>query len=99
MPTRSAINLVHDLLSSHFGPIVASVGRVLARSGSLPLAHVAVNASLTPALVKQALLVLIHHNFVEVAVNVRGFKEYTLNTDKVLCIVRFPRYIYIAKLL
>ena len=48
---------------------------------------------------KKALYILMQHNVVDYDLHKRGFVEYRLNTENVLTRLRFPRYIYSAKML
>lgn len=48
---------------------------------------------------KKALCVLIQHNLGTYQIQKRGFVEYSVQCSRVLCILRYPRYIYTAKTL
>ena len=56
-------------------------------------------ALLCPGQVKKALCVLIQHNLVTYQLQKRGCVEYEAQCQRVLRILRYPRYIYAAKTL
>ncbi|XP_015505787.1 DNA-directed RNA polymerase III subunit RPC3 isoform X2 [Parus major] len=87
--TQAELRLCSLLLQEHFGEIVEKVGNSLLRTGPRPLR----------LLVKKALCVLIQHNLVRYEVQPRGSVEYEARSERILRILRYPRYIYTAKTL
>lgn len=61
------------------------------------LCHIVKATGLPLSKVKEALRVLIHHNFVEFRQHAKGYVEYLINSDRVLYMLRYPRYAYCAK--
>nr|XP_033780964.1 LOW QUALITY PROTEIN: DNA-directed RNA polymerase III subunit RPC3 [Geotrypetes seraphini] len=97
--TQAEIKLCSLLLQEHFGEIVDKVGTYLLRTGSQPLRLISNDTGTPVDQVKKALCVLIQHNLVSYQLNKRGFVEYEAHHDRVLRILRYPRYIYNAKTL
>ncbi|XP_045129166.1 DNA-directed RNA polymerase III subunit RPC3-like [Portunus trituberculatus] len=87
----------NKILQEYFGDIVAKVGQVLFQRGRNPLRVICANARLAPTKVSQALAVLIQHNLVVWEEWRRGIPAYTLLHDRVLLILRFPRYVYLVR--
>ncbi|KAI0217131.1 DNA-directed RNA polymerase III subunit RPC3 [Lamellibrachia satsuma] len=65
----------------------------------MPLRTIAQDLSLKLSQTKQTLYTLMQHNMVDYELHKRGFVEYRLNIENVLIRLRFPRYIYSAKML
>ncbi|XP_069074042.1 DNA-directed RNA polymerase III subunit RPC3 isoform X1 [Pleurodeles waltl] len=97
--TQAEIKLCSLLLEEHFGEIVDRVGTYLLSTGSQLLRVISHETSTSLGQVRKALCVLIQHNLVDFQVNKRGFVEYAAHCDRVLRILRYPRYIYTAKTL
>ncbi|CAG2113468.1 unnamed protein product [Medioppia subpectinata] len=93
------IYLSYLLVSQHFGSIVASVAKVLLHSGSTPLPLIAKECKESALNVKKSLMTLIQHNFVTSETNSKGFVEYTIDVEEVLSLLRYPKYIYVSKVL
>uniref|UniRef100_A0A8D0GA23 DNA-directed RNA polymerase III subunit RPC3 n=1 Tax=Sphenodon punctatus TaxID=8508 RepID=A0A8D0GA23_SPHPU len=97
--TQAEIKLCSLLLQEHFGEIVDKIGTHLIQAGSQPLRMITHDTGMSPDQVKKALCVLIQHNLVTYQLQKRGFVEYEAQCDRVLRILRYPRYIYTAKTL
>nr|XP_060614565.1 DNA-directed RNA polymerase III subunit RPC3-like [Anolis sagrei ordinatus] len=99
--TQAQIQLCSLLLREHFGEIVGAIGTQLIRRGGQPLGVLAHQARRPLHQVRKALCVLIHHGLVSFhAPRRRGAAvEYEAHCGRVLRLLRFPRYIYMAKTL
>ncbi|NXB62961.1 RPC3 polymerase, partial [Struthidea cinerea] len=97
--TQAELRLCSLLLQEHFGEIVEKVGNSLLRTGPRPLRLLVGDTGLLPDQVKKALCVLIQHNLVRFEVQPRGSVEYEARSERILRILRYPRYIYTAKTL
>ncbi|NXM63615.1 RPC3 polymerase, partial [Illadopsis cleaveri] len=97
--TQAELRLCSLLLQEHFGEIVEKVGNSLLRTGPRPLRLLVGDTGLLPDQVKKALCVLIQHNLVRYEVQPRGSVEYEAQSERILRILRYPRYIYTAKTL
>ncbi|NWW33451.1 RPC3 polymerase, partial [Panurus biarmicus] len=97
--TQAELRLCSLLLQEHFGEIVEIVGNSLLRTGPRPLRLLVGDTGLLPDQVKKALCVLIQHNLVRYEVQPRGSVEYEARSERILRILRYPRYIYTAKTL
>ncbi|NXY38090.1 RPC3 polymerase, partial [Pomatorhinus ruficollis] len=97
--TQAELRLCSLLLQEHFGDIVEKVGNSLLRTGPRPLRLLVGDTGLLPDQVKKALCVLIQHNLVRYEVQPRGSVEYEARSERILRILRYPRYIYTAKTL
>ncbi|NXS33246.1 RPC3 polymerase, partial [Pomatostomus ruficeps] len=97
--TQAELRLCSLLLQEHFGEIVEKVGNSLLRTGPRPLRLLVGDTGLLPDQVKKALCVLIQHNLVRYEAQPRGSVEYEARSERILRILRYPRYIYTAKTL
>ncbi|NXF27830.1 RPC3 polymerase, partial [Rhodinocichla rosea] len=97
--TQAELRLCSLLLREHFGEIVEKVGNSLLRTGPRPLRLLVGDTGLLPDQVKKALCVLIQHGLVRFEAQPRGWVEYEARRERVLRILRYPRYIYTAKAL
>ncbi|NXQ36822.1 RPC3 polymerase, partial [Alaudala cheleensis] len=98
--TQAELRLCSLLLQEHFGEIVEKVGTSLLRTGPRPLRLLVGDTGLLSDQVKKALCVLIQHNLVRYDVlQPRGCVEYEARSERILRILRYPRYIYTAKTL
>ncbi|NXQ58404.1 RPC3 polymerase, partial [Anthoscopus minutus] len=97
--TQAELRLCSLLLQEHFGEIVEKVGNSLLRTGPRPLRLLVGDTGLLVDQVKKALCVLIQHNLVRYEVQPRGSVEYEARSERILRILRYPRYIYTAKTL
>ncbi|NXC00459.1 RPC3 polymerase, partial [Orthonyx spaldingii] len=97
--TQAELRLCSLLLQEHFGEIVEKVGISLLRTGPRPLRLLVGDTGLLPDQVKKALCVLIQHNLVRYELQPRGCVEYEARSERILRILRYPRYIYTAKTL
>ncbi|KAF5904485.1 DNA-directed RNA polymerase III subunit RPC3, partial [Clarias magur] len=98
--TGQEMRLCGLLLREHFGEVVEKVGVHLLRSGTLNLRALAHETSTSLDLVKKCLCVLVQHGMAKFGPGRRGPAgpvEYQLNNERVLYMLRFPRYIYTAK--
>uniref|UniRef100_A0A671WHX4 DNA-directed RNA polymerase III subunit RPC3 n=1 Tax=Sparus aurata TaxID=8175 RepID=A0A671WHX4_SPAAU len=100
--TAQEVRLCGLLLREHFGEVVEKVGRHLIRSGAQNLRTLLHETGISIDLVKKSLCVLVQHG---VCVFSSGRKgpgsptEYRTSCDRILRILRYPRYIYTAKTL
>ncbi|XP_011160696.2 DNA-directed RNA polymerase III subunit RPC3 isoform X2 [Solenopsis invicta] len=83
------------LLEEFFGSIVQCIGNSLLY-GTKTLRAICFGTSLPVAKVKEGLCVLIKHGFVTYQRNEEEV-EYTIYQDKIIMILRYPRYILFAK--
>lgn len=97
--TQAELRLCSLLLQEHFGEIVEKVGNSLLRTGPRPLRLLVGDTGLLMDQVKKALCVLIQHSLVRYEVQPRGSVEYEAQSERILRILRYPRYIYTAKTL
>ncbi|KAM7293070.1 DNA-directed RNA polymerase III subunit RPC3 [Ixodes scapularis] len=91
-----ACNLI---LKEHFGTVVAAVGGSLLKVSSRSLPQLLKSTDLPASKVKKALMVLIHHNIVDFRLHPKGYVEYIIDADRVLYMLRYPRYTHCAKTL
>lgn len=100
--TAQEVRLCGLLLREHFGEVVEKIGTHLLRSGAQNLRTV-VHESGTPLdLVKKSLCVLMNHGACTFSVGRKGPGspvEYRASGERILRILRYPRYIYTAKTL
>lgn len=87
------------LLKDNFGDIVSSVGLYLAKKGCTALRILSNETNFTLDQVRKALCVLIQHNLATFQQHSRGFVTYQLDTEQVLLLLNYARYIYCAKTL
>lgn len=98
--TAQEVRLCGLLLQEHFGEVVEKVAVHLICSGALTLRAIVQGTSLPPDLVKKVLCVLVQHG---VCVYGGGRRapgapvEYCVCVERVLLMLRYPRYIYTAK--
>ncbi|XP_055766823.1 DNA-directed RNA polymerase III subunit RPC3-like isoform X3 [Salvelinus fontinalis] len=100
--TAQEVRLCGLLLQEHFGEVVERIGTHLLRGGAQNLRTIA-NETNTPLdLVKKSLCVLVQHGACEFVSGRRGPGspvEYRASCERVLRVLRYPRYIYTAKTL
>ncbi|XP_038851083.1 DNA-directed RNA polymerase III subunit RPC3-like [Salvelinus namaycush] len=100
--TAQEVRLCGLLLQEHFGEVVERIGTHLLRGGAQNLRTIA-NETNTPLdLVKKSLCVLVQHGACEFGSGRRGPGspvEYRASCERVLRVLRYPRYIYTAKTL
>ncbi|XP_053823169.1 DNA-directed RNA polymerase III subunit RPC3-like isoform X1 [Vidua chalybeata] len=97
--TQAELRLCSLLLRENFGEIVEKVGNSLLRTGPRPLRLLVGDTGLLPDQVKKALCVLLQHGLARYEPQPRGAVEYEARGERVLRILRYPRYIYTAKTL
>ncbi|CAG2171670.1 unnamed protein product, partial [Oppiella nova] len=97
--SANEISVAYLLISEHFGSIVASVAQVLLHNGSTPLPLIVQSCKESKHNTKKSLMILIQHNFVTFSTNPKGFVEYDMDVEEVLCLLRYPKYIYVSKML
>lgn len=85
------------ILKEYFGDIVAKVGDTLFQDGLNPLRILCSSTKLPINKVKEAVAVLIKHNLVTWEDWRPGIPCYRLLRDRVLLILRFPRYVYLVR--
>ncbi|XP_066539424.1 DNA-directed RNA polymerase III subunit RPC3 [Hoplias malabaricus] len=98
--TAQEVRLCGLLLQEHFGEVVERIGTELLRSGSLSLRALVHQTKLPLDLVKKSLCVLVQHDVCSFGPGRKGPGgpvEYTANSEKILFMLRYPRYIYTAK--
>ncbi|XP_030640568.1 DNA-directed RNA polymerase III subunit RPC3 [Chanos chanos] len=91
------VRLCGLLLQEHFGEVVEKIGIHLLRSGALNLRAVVQETNTSLDLVKKSLCVLVQHGMCTFERSRRGVVEYRASCERVLRILRYPRYIYTAK--
>lgn len=89
--------LCHKILQEIFGEIVANVGQVLFKLGTNPLRVIKGNINIPEDKVREALAVLIQHNLVTYNEWHTNIPAYTLEHERILLMVRFPRYVYMVR--
>ncbi|XP_043972736.1 DNA-directed RNA polymerase III subunit RPC3 [Gambusia affinis] len=100
--TAQEIRLCGLLLQEHFGEVVEKVGTHLLRSGAQNLRTVVQETNLSVDLVKKCLCVLVQHGaccFTSGRKGPGSPAEYRACCDRILRVLRYPRYIYTAKTL
>ncbi|XP_015236009.1 PREDICTED: DNA-directed RNA polymerase III subunit RPC3-like [Cyprinodon variegatus] len=100
--TAQEIRLCGLLLREHFGEVVEKVGTHLLRSGAQNLRTIVHETNLSVDMVKKCLCVLVQHGACLFTAGRKGPgspTEYRACCDRVLRILRYPRYIYTAKTL
>ncbi|XP_074603445.1 RNA polymerase III subunit C [Brevipalpus obovatus] len=93
------VRLCTQLLSEYFGEIVSKVGESLMQLGQSPLAIIINHCGQSASNCKKSIATLIQHQMVTFGKHSRGYTEYTINPDRVLLLLRYPRYIHIAKVM
>ncbi|XP_042220401.1 DNA-directed RNA polymerase III subunit RPC3-like isoform X1 [Homarus americanus] len=89
--------ICYKILNEYFGDIVAKVGEALFLKGVNPLRVICASTKLPLVKVSEAVAVLIQHNLVTWEEWRPGIPCYTLLHDRVLLILRFPRYVYLVR--
>ncbi|XP_076010720.1 DNA-directed RNA polymerase III subunit RPC3 [Genypterus blacodes] len=100
--TAQEVRLCGLLLREHFGDVVEKVGTQLLKSGAQNLRVIIHEAGIPLDLVKKSLCVLVHHGACVFSTGRRGPgspTEYQTSCERILRILRYPRYIYTAKTL
>uniref|UniRef100_A0A3Q1FIU1 DNA-directed RNA polymerase III subunit RPC3 n=1 Tax=Acanthochromis polyacanthus TaxID=80966 RepID=A0A3Q1FIU1_9TELE len=100
--TAQEVRLCGLLLREHFGEVVEKVGTQLLRSGAQNLRTIIHETGLSVDLVKKSLMVLVQHGACLFSSGRKGPgspTEYRSGCDRILRILRYPRYIYTAKTL
>uniref|UniRef100_A0A3P8S1T1 DNA-directed RNA polymerase III subunit RPC3 n=1 Tax=Amphiprion percula TaxID=161767 RepID=A0A3P8S1T1_AMPPE len=100
--TAQEVRLCGLLLREHFGEVVEKVGTHLLRSGAQNLRTIIHETGLSVDLVKKSLMVLVQHGACLFSSGRKGPgspTEYRSGCDRILRILRYPRYIYTAKTL
>ncbi|XP_007556120.1 DNA-directed RNA polymerase III subunit RPC3 [Poecilia formosa] len=100
--TAQEIRLCGLLLQEHFGEMVEKVGTHLLRSGAQNLRTIVQETNLSVDLVKKCLCVLVQHGaccFTSGRKGPGSPTEYRACCDRILRVLRYPRYIYTAKTL
>ncbi|CAI5662234.1 unnamed protein product [Oreochromis niloticus] len=100
--TAQEVRLCGLLLQEHFGEVVEKVGTHLLKSGAQNLRTIIHETGLSVDLVKKSLCVLVQHGATTFSSGRKGLgspTEYHTSCDRILRILRYPRYIYTAKTL
>ncbi|KAM9309344.1 DNA-directed RNA polymerase III subunit RPC3 [Pholidichthys leucotaenia] len=100
--TAQEVRLCGLLLREHFGEVVEKVGTHLLRNGAQNLRAIIHETGLSVDLVKKSLCVLVQHRACFCRSGRKGPgspTEYQTSDDRILRILRYPRYIYTAKTL
>ncbi|XP_037793487.1 LOW QUALITY PROTEIN: DNA-directed RNA polymerase III subunit RPC3-like [Penaeus monodon] len=87
----------YKILNEYFGDIVARVGDALFQKGLNPLRVICAHTKLPHSKVSEALAVLVQHNLVTWEEWRPQIPGYTLLHDRILLILRFPRYVYLVR--
>lgn len=99
MNRQSIIDLGSLLLQECYGQIVADVGCVLMQNGPCPMRFISTECKQSILNVKKALITLIQHQFVTHETNSVGLTIYKIDVNRVINILRYPKFIYSAKML
>uniref|UniRef100_H3DQC2 DNA-directed RNA polymerase III subunit RPC3 n=1 Tax=Tetraodon nigroviridis TaxID=99883 RepID=H3DQC2_TETNG len=98
--TTQEVRLCGLLLREHFGEVVEKVGTHLLKSGAQNLRTILHETGMPLDLVKKALCVLVQHGICVFRHRGPGRPtDYQSSCDRILRILRYPRYIYTAKTL
>ncbi|XP_070690726.1 DNA-directed RNA polymerase III subunit RPC3 [Pempheris klunzingeri] len=100
--TTQEVRLCGLLLREHFGDVVEKVGTHLLRNGAQNLRTIIHETGISLDLVKKSLCVLVQHGTCVFSSGRKGPgspMEYRTGCDRILRILRYPRYIYTAKTL
>lgn len=100
--TCQEVRLCGLLLREHFGEVVEKVGTHLLRSGAQNLRIIIHETGISLDQVKKSLCVLVQHGVCVFSSGRKGAgspTEYRTSCDRILRILRYPRYIYTAKTL
>uniref|UniRef100_A0A3B5BGP9 DNA-directed RNA polymerase III subunit RPC3 n=1 Tax=Stegastes partitus TaxID=144197 RepID=A0A3B5BGP9_9TELE len=100
--TSQEVRICGLLLREHFGEVVEKVGTHLLRSGAQNLRTIIHETGLSVDLVKKSLMVLVQHGACLFSSGRKGPgspTEYRSSSERILRILRYPRYIYTAKTL
>uniref|UniRef100_A0A3P9CG94 DNA-directed RNA polymerase III subunit RPC3 n=1 Tax=Maylandia zebra TaxID=106582 RepID=A0A3P9CG94_9CICH len=100
--TAQEVRLCGLLLREHFGEVVEKVGTHLLKCGAQNLRTIIHETGLSVDLVKKSLCVLVQHGASTFSSGRKGPgspTEYHASCDRILRILRYPRYIYTAKTL
>ncbi|XP_031709210.1 DNA-directed RNA polymerase III subunit RPC3 isoform X2 [Anarrhichthys ocellatus] len=100
--TAQEVRLCGLLLREHFGEVVEKVGTHLLRGGAQNLRTIIHETGIPLDLVKKSLCVLVQHGACVFSSGRKGPgspTEYRTGCDRILRILRYPRYIYTAKTL
>ncbi|XP_060530225.1 DNA-directed RNA polymerase III subunit RPC3 [Cylas formicarius] len=90
--------VVSYILSEYFGPVVEKVGTYLFKFKSSPLLYIKRGTDLPLSKIKESLCILIKYGLVTFKPNKNeNIANYTLDTEKVLLIIRYPKYLNLAK--
>ncbi|KAK2588821.1 hypothetical protein KPH14_001693 [Odynerus spinipes] len=88
--------LCSTILAEYFGPIVERVGHDLFEHGSKPLHFIRHSTGLPLAKIKESLCVLIKYGLVNYSQNELRI-EYTLLPERIITMLRYPRYMFFVK--
>ncbi|KAF3691973.1 DNA-directed RNA polymerase III subunit RPC3 [Channa argus] len=100
--TAQEVRLCGLLLREHFGEVVEKVGIHMLRNGTQNLRTILHETGTSLDLVKKSLCVLVQHGACVFSSGRKGPgspTEYQITCDRILRILRYPRYIYTAKTL
>jgi len=87
-----------QLLTEVFGPKVGRIGADLCQWTTKTLPQIISRTKLPAVDVRSSLAVLIHHGFVSFSsVRKPGSVDYTLHIDRIIAMVRYPRFMYLVK--
>ncbi|XP_017785236.1 PREDICTED: DNA-directed RNA polymerase III subunit RPC3 [Nicrophorus vespilloides] len=90
--------VVSLILLERFGEYVETVGSCLFKKGICPLQHIRVYTQLPASKVKESLCILIKYGLVNYEANHnRTSALYTIQTSKILLMLRYPKYIRFMK--
>ncbi|XP_072979255.1 uncharacterized protein [Typha angustifolia] len=101
MVGQHGIDLAIDLITTHFGDLVAKVCSCLLKHGPISLQEISRFTQLSSSRVKNCLLVLIQHNCIQAFSSPKGSSEklvtlYAALFDGILHRMRFPKFLGIV---
>ncbi|RZB38677.1 DNA-directed RNA polymerase III subunit RPC3 [Asbolus verrucosus] len=86
------------ILLERFGPVVEKVGAYLFKYGTTPLLYIKKSTNLPLSKVKESLCILIKYRLVTFQANRNeNLANYTLQHDRILLMLRYPKYINLIK--
>ena len=95
--SKQKIKLCSLLLKEYFGEIISTVGSSVMSLSKASLRLICSESGESVKNVKKSLAILIHHCLITTSKHARGFIEYKAEPERILYLLRYPKYIYIAK--
>lgn len=97
--SANQVKLATQLLCEFFGQIVANVGASMMSLGPSLINFIVKHSRESVSNCKKAIAILIQHQMVVYTRNDKGLIEYTIKPERILLTLRYPKYIYVAKVL